>query len=184
MPDSFEFPRVRRAVVPLVSAWNAIVLELVAHRFPRFTAVIRALDQLSEPAGGLGDIQPARVRGRPLKVINFPTCKMRTADVPLLTFSIGGQDERAFARANQYSYLAHRLLLFKLRPMPSSSNLGISGVESRSRHRRRTSARTSSRVLSIFVMSAQGAPVFSCRAAQINNSNNTGARSIPFSVSR
>src|SRR5438874_4519308 len=42
-----------------------------------------------------------------------------------------------------------------------SPNLGISGVESRSCHRRRTSARIAARFSSIFAMRAQCAPVCS-----------------------
>src|SRR4051812_4264328 len=34
MPDPLEFPGVLRAVVPLVSAWNAIVYKRVADRLP------------------------------------------------------------------------------------------------------------------------------------------------------
>ena len=34
MPNAFEFPGVLRAVVPLVSAGNAVVVELVSDRFP------------------------------------------------------------------------------------------------------------------------------------------------------
>jgi hypothetical protein len=51
-------------------------------------------------------------------------------------------------------------------------DLGTSGVGSRSLHRRRTSARTCSRLLSMVSITVQGegASVFSCRAPQINNS--------------
>src|SRR5579884_2820839 len=71
-----------------------------------------------------------------------------------------------------------------LLPVLEPRNFGISGVESRSRHRRLTSARTSSRWLAISSMSVQGRPVSSCRAPHISNSRSTGARSIPFSVNR
>src|SRR5919108_5462851 len=47
-------------------------------------------------------------------MINFPTGKMRTADGPLVAFAVRRQDECALARANQYSYSAHNLLLFEM----------------------------------------------------------------------
>ena len=50
VPDALEFPGMRRAVVPLVRAGDALVDELVADRFPGLAAVVRALNQLSEPA--------------------------------------------------------------------------------------------------------------------------------------
>ena len=50
VPDALELPRVRRAVVPLVRAGHAVVDELVADRLPGLAAVVRALDQLAEPA--------------------------------------------------------------------------------------------------------------------------------------
>ena len=45
MPDALELPGVRRAVVPLVRAGNAVVDEFVAHRLPGLAAIVRALDQ-------------------------------------------------------------------------------------------------------------------------------------------
>ena len=53
VPYPCEFPRVRRAVVPLVSTGHALVLELVAHRLPGRSTIVRALDQLPEPSRGL-----------------------------------------------------------------------------------------------------------------------------------
>ena len=50
MPDARELPRVRRAVVPAMRARHAVVDELVADRLPRRSAVVGALDDLSEPA--------------------------------------------------------------------------------------------------------------------------------------
>src|SRR4051794_38379778 len=63
MPDTLEFPRVRGAVVPQVGAWDAIIGELVTHGFPRFSAVIGALNHLPKPAAGLGSKQAVRVSG-------------------------------------------------------------------------------------------------------------------------
>src|SRR5215470_7635865 len=56
--------------------------------------------------------------------------------------------------------------------------------QQRARQRRRTSARTASRFCAIFAITPHGAPVSSCRAPQMSNSKSTGAKSIPFSVSR
>src|SRR5712675_497832 len=53
MPDTLEFPRVLRAVVPLMGAWHAGVGEFVAHRIPGLAAVVGSLDFLTEPAAGL-----------------------------------------------------------------------------------------------------------------------------------
>src|ERR1700761_4760149 len=49
VPDALELPRMRRAVVPLVGARHAIILELVADRVPGLPPVIGALDHLTEP---------------------------------------------------------------------------------------------------------------------------------------
>jgi hypothetical protein len=40
MPDALELPGMRRAVVPLVRAGDAVVDELVAHRLPGLAAVV------------------------------------------------------------------------------------------------------------------------------------------------
>src|SRR6266403_2156154 len=68
MPDAFELPRMRRAVVPEMFADLALVNKLItlplghafgsgchpaAGRFPRVTAVVGTLDDLAEPAAGL-----------------------------------------------------------------------------------------------------------------------------------
>ena len=111
MPDALELPGVLRAVVPLVRAGDAVVGELVADRLPRLAAVVGALDQLPEPAAGLRRIQPIRVDGRALEVVDLPARKVGAADVPLLALAVRCQDERALARANQYPYSAHPGLL-------------------------------------------------------------------------
>ena len=112
MPDSLELPGVRRAVVPLVRAGDAVVHELVAHRLPGLAAVVRALNLLPEPAAGLRRIEPVRVDGRSLQMVDLPAREMRTADIPVLTLAIRCQDERALACAHQNSYSAHRFLSF------------------------------------------------------------------------
>ena len=95
MPDSLELPGVRRAVVPLVSAGVAVVHELVADRLPRLAAVVGALNHLPEPAAGLRRIQPVRVDGRALQVVDLPARKVGAADVPPLALAVRRQDERA-----------------------------------------------------------------------------------------
>src|SRR5580765_6199638 len=100
MPDSLELPRVRRSVVPLVLAGNAIVAELVPHRFPRLAAVVGSLHQLPEPTTTLRRVQPIRVSARSLDVVDFPTRKIGAADVPPLALSVGRQDESALACPN------------------------------------------------------------------------------------
>src|ERR1043166_5744484 len=115
MPDAFEFPRMLRAVVPLVRADLAFIDELVAlaarhavraggrgaaGRFPGPAAVIRTLDNLSEPAAGLRSINAVRVHRRALEMIQFPPGEMRAADFPILARAIGSDDECALACAN------------------------------------------------------------------------------------
>src|SRR5712691_5409245 len=107
MPDARELPGVRRAVVPQVSARDAVVHELVPHRLPRLAAVVGALDQLPEPAAGLRRIQPIRVSGRSLEVVDLPAPEVGATDVPPFALSVRRQDEGALARANQYPYPAH-----------------------------------------------------------------------------
>src|SRR5688572_4791253 len=103
MPDALEFPGVLRAVVPLVrgerlaSFRRRVVDELVAvafgealggllqhtsRRLPCLAAVAGALDDLSEPSARLRGVQAIRVGGRPLYVIDLPTAKVGTSDIP------------------------------------------------------------------------------------------------------
>ena len=88
MPDALELPGVRRAVVPLVRAGDAVVDELVAHRLPRLAAVVGALDHLPEPAAGLRRVQPVRIDGRSLEVVDLPARKVRAADVPPFALAV------------------------------------------------------------------------------------------------
>ena len=107
MPDALELPGVRRAVVPLVRGEGfagfrrRVVDELVAlalghavrggGRFagrcsglvPCLAAVIRALNDLPEPAARLRRIEPIRINGRSLEMIDLPAGKVGAADVPL-----------------------------------------------------------------------------------------------------
>src|SRR5262249_39271734 len=57
VPNTFEFPRMRCAVVPLMSARNAVVRELVPDRAPCLAAIIRPLNDLAEPTTRLRRIE-------------------------------------------------------------------------------------------------------------------------------
>src|SRR5262249_44293134 len=107
VPDSLEFPGVLRAVVPLVSPRDTVILELVADRLPRLATVVGALDHLTEPAAGLRRIQPARVDGRTLEMVDLPACKVGAVDLPPLALGVRRQDEPALACANQYADSPH-----------------------------------------------------------------------------
>src|SRR4051812_8838410 len=53
MPNPFELPWMCSAVVPLVRAGNTVIGELIPDRLPGLPAIVRALDQLPEPAARL-----------------------------------------------------------------------------------------------------------------------------------
>src|SRR5437868_2817246 len=101
MPDPLELPGVLRAVVPQVRAGRSVVNELVADRLPGLSTVIRALDHLPEPAAGLRRIDPVRVNGRALEMIDLPACEVRSTDLPSFALSIRSQDERTLACTRQ-----------------------------------------------------------------------------------
>src|SRR5271156_4827298 len=107
MPNAFEFPRVRRAVVPLVSSGDAVVRKLVAHRLPRLTAIIGPLHYLPGPATRLRRVDPVRISGRSLQVVDLPSRKVRAVDIPMFALAVRSQDERALPRTHQNPYLAH-----------------------------------------------------------------------------
>src|SRR5262245_35253264 len=100
-----------RPVVPLMRAGDAVVGELVVDRLPGLAAVVRSLDELTEPAGSLRCVQPVRVGRRSFEVIQLPAAEVRPLDLPVLPFTIRGQDERALARSHQQAYSAHHALL-------------------------------------------------------------------------
>src|ERR1017187_407734 len=125
MPDAFELPRMLGTVVPQVGAHDALVHELIAlalghalrthgrpatRGIPCFATVIRALNDLSEPAAALRCIQAIWVNRRTLHMINLPTSKLEIADIPFFALAIRSQDERALLCANQNTYFAHRFL--------------------------------------------------------------------------
>src|SRR5205823_340253 len=107
VPHPFELPWMRRAVVPLMRAGHPLVDELVVNRLPCPTAVVGALHHLSKPSARLRGVYPVWIGRRSFDVIELPAAEMRAADVPPLALAVGGQDERAFPCADEYSYFAH-----------------------------------------------------------------------------
>src|ERR1700740_3371878 len=103
MPDARELPGLRRPVVEEVRAGVAFVDELVAlsrrhaagsgrdassGRLPGLAAVARALDHLAEPPARLRCVDPVRVRGGTLDVVDLPAPEVRPAHVPLTALAI------------------------------------------------------------------------------------------------
>src|ERR1700679_4041090 len=114
MPDSLEFPGMRRAIVPLMRAWVAIVQEFVTDWLPSFPAVIGALYQLPKPGAVLRGIKPLSVSGRSLHMEYLPATKMGATNLPLFAHCVGSQNECTLARPDQYSYTAHPTLTYRL----------------------------------------------------------------------
>src|SRR4051812_6054257 len=101
MPDALEFPRVLRAIVPLMRGeWFTIgrlgiVSDLIAlalchplGRFcflpgrrtglkPVFTAVIGTLNDLTKPPACLRRVDAVRINGRSFEMVHFPPAEMR-----------------------------------------------------------------------------------------------------------
>src|SRR6266508_46263 len=98
------------------------VRELVAHRLPGLATIVRALDHLPEPAAGLRGIEPIRIGGRGLEMIDLPAAEVWAAHVPLLALAVRRHDERAFARADQHPYLAHLSSFLGLAPLVSENS--------------------------------------------------------------
>ena len=84
-----RFPRFRRSIVNEHIAFalrhpirRHQVLWLCAVRIPRFAAVVGTLNDLPEPGARLRRVDPVGINRRSFHVINFPTSKMRAADLP------------------------------------------------------------------------------------------------------
>ena len=108
VPDPGELPGHRGAVEVLMGAGVALVGELVAHRVPGAAAVVAALDQLTEPAAALRDVDPVGIRGGALDVVDLPAREVRPVDPPVRARAVRGQHERALPRADQYPHTSHR----------------------------------------------------------------------------
>src|SRR4029434_6194556 len=111
MSDALVIPGVRCAVIPLMRAGDAVIHELVPHWLPRLAPVVGALNLLPKPAAGLRRIQPMRVSGRALEVVDLPTAKIGATDIPPCALGVRPQNERALACPNEYPYHAHSFLL-------------------------------------------------------------------------
>src|SRR6516225_7126342 len=127
MPDALEFPRMLRAIVPLMCCERragGVVNKLVAFAFwhaarpggfargctglePGFAAVVGTLNDLAEPAAGLRGVHAIGVGGRALQVVHLPSGKMGTVNFPVLALAVRGENECALASANQYANRAH-----------------------------------------------------------------------------
>src|SRR4051794_18672104 len=107
VPHTLKFPWMRRAVVPLVSTGNAVVGEVITDRFPRLTAIIGTLYNLSGPAAGLRRIDAVRIGGRTLHVIDFPAREVGTAYVPVSACAVGFKYEGTLSCADENSYVTH-----------------------------------------------------------------------------
>src|SRR5262245_60700763 len=92
VPHPLELPRVRRSVVPLMCSRSAVVLELVTDRFPGGAAVVRSLDDLTEPPARLRRIQTVRVGGGSFDMVDLPSTEERTVHIPTLPLPIRRQD--------------------------------------------------------------------------------------------
>src|SRR5271169_3793894 len=101
MPDSLEFPWMRRAVVPLMRAWDAVVQEFVTDWLPSFPAVIGSLYQLSKPGAELRGVKPIGIAGRTLQMVDLPARKVRAAQIPTFALAVRSQDESTLACAHQ-----------------------------------------------------------------------------------
>src|SRR5690606_10038102 len=86
-------------------ARNAAVvpgLRVVLRRrlLPGPAAIARALDDLAEPAARLRGVDPVRVRGRALHVVDLPAGEKRPLDLPVRTLAVGREYEGALAGAD------------------------------------------------------------------------------------
>src|ERR1700738_934865 len=107
VPDARELPGMLRAVVPLVGARAALVLELVANRLPGLATIARALENLPEPAAGLGGVKAVGIRRRGVEVIDLPAREVRARDIPPFALPVRRHDEGALTSSDQQPYLAH-----------------------------------------------------------------------------
>src|ERR1700722_14429705 len=110
MPHALKLPWVWLALIKLVCTWHSVIDKFVTDRLPRFPAIVRSLNHLTEPTAALRCIQPVGICRSPFQVINFPAPKMWPTDIPLLAFSIRSKRERAFPRCHQNSHSAHVVL--------------------------------------------------------------------------
>src|SRR5579883_1951441 len=127
MPDPFEFPRMRRAVIPLVCTRLALIDESVINGLPGLASIIRALNLLTKPSTRLRSIEAVGISRRSFEMIDLPAAKVRALHLPALALSIGFQQKRTFTRTHKDSYFAHR-------PRPCPLQFTIRNVKPVNRH--------------------------------------------------
>src|ERR1051325_4286770 len=110
MPDSLEFPGMRRTIVPLMRAGGAGVQECVPAPRPSFPAVIGALYELPKPSAVLRGVQPLEVDRRSFEMEYLPTGKMGASNLPLFAHCVGSENECTLARPHEDTYTAHVIL--------------------------------------------------------------------------
>src|SRR5579875_1213843 len=133
VPDARERPGPWRPVIPLVGPDRLLVGEGVADGCPASPAVRRALDDLAEPAARLGGVEAVGVGLGAGEVVDLPPAEQWAVEVPATAPAVGGEDERALARANEQTNARHRP-----RPPPpgtsrAGSTLGRGGSRRRAR---------------------------------------------------
>jgi hypothetical protein len=101
VPDSCEFPGVLGAIVVLVSARVALVEKFVADCLPGPTTVFRTLNDLSEPTGGLRNVQSICVDRGASHVVDLPATEVWTINLPILPALIRREDECTLLSANK-----------------------------------------------------------------------------------
>src|SRR3984893_15481481 len=147
MPDALELQGVWRAVVPDVRSRRALVGELVADRLPVLAGIVGALHHLAEPTAGLGGVEPIGVCGRAFQVVDLPALEVGAVHFPVLPARVRAQNERAFARPNQYPYLAHA---------PPSSLIACLGLTRHTRFQTEFPDQTNRFPLCIFLLRLTG----------------------------
>jgi hypothetical protein len=70
----------RCAVIPLVCSGFTVVNEFVPYGIPANSAIIRSLNHLAKPAGGLRGIDTIGINWRSFEVIDLPSREVRTGD--------------------------------------------------------------------------------------------------------
>src|SRR4051812_12072178 len=83
------------------------ILGFAAGRAPGFSAVVRALDDLSKPAARLRSVDAIGICRGGFHVVNLPSAKQRAGNVPLLPIAVGGADEPALLCADENANAAH-----------------------------------------------------------------------------
>src|SRR5437764_128196 len=97
----------RRAVVPRVRAWGALVTKVVTCGFPRVASIVGALQDLAKPSARLRGVEPLGVGRRPFYVVDLPARKVRALDLPGLPAAVRRDHESALAGPDEKANSAH-----------------------------------------------------------------------------